>query len=350
VPTPDINDFDPMYISQTVNRAPRDLITSDRWNELWNLIIEQGDYNSEALDLLCNAFTALVDFSVPDNSLTTAKMATEQKRGVANGVASLDGSGYVPLTELGNIDIAQIATNTADIAALSGGAPATVLTTQGDLLYFDGTSLKRLPKSNAYKGLSMNAAATAPEWQPTSKSVLTAEGDTLYASGANTLARLGKGTAGQVLQMNSGATAPEWATKEIEFNVVTGSDYATSIPNGGGTISIPLGLTAPKIVTYTLSGKDDNWIHGMCGSSSRAKFMTKYKSGASGTPYSSHMQSGEDSIGSSITDGACFNVDYNGSFSITSITINGTNLDIVFSNWSGHPRVLYIAWELGVIG
>jgi len=37
-------------------------------------------------------------------------------------------------------------------------------------------------------------------------------GDTLYASGANTLAKLAKGTAAQVLTMNAGATAPEWAT------------------------------------------------------------------------------------------------------------------------------------------
>jgi hypothetical protein len=40
---------------------------------------------------------------IPDNSLTTAKMATEQKRGSANGVASLDTSGYVPLSQLGNV-------------------------------------------------------------------------------------------------------------------------------------------------------------------------------------------------------------------------------------------------------
>lgn len=39
-----------------------------------------------------------------------------------------------------------------------------------------------------------------------------AEGDVLYATGANTLVRLAKGTAGQVLTMNAGATAPSWET------------------------------------------------------------------------------------------------------------------------------------------
>lgn len=41
--------------------------------------------------------------------------------------------------------------------------------------------------------------------------LLTTQGDIMYASSANTPARLGKGTAGQVLTMNAGATAPEWA-------------------------------------------------------------------------------------------------------------------------------------------
>lgn len=39
-----------------------------------------------------------------------------------------------------------------------------------------------------------------------------AQGDILYASGANTLAKLPKGTGLQKLRMNAGATAPEWAT------------------------------------------------------------------------------------------------------------------------------------------
>ena len=37
-------------------------------------------------------------------------------------------------------------------------------------------------------------------------------GDTLYATAADTITRLAKGTAAQVLTMNAGATAPEWQT------------------------------------------------------------------------------------------------------------------------------------------
>jgi hypothetical protein len=45
-----------------------------------------------------------------------------------------------------------------------GGDVATTLTTQGDLLYRDGSGLQRLPKGTANQELRMNSGATAPEW------------------------------------------------------------------------------------------------------------------------------------------------------------------------------------------
>lgn len=45
---------------------------------------------------------SLTAVKIANNELTTAKMATEQKRGVANGVASLDSTGQVPNDQLGN--------------------------------------------------------------------------------------------------------------------------------------------------------------------------------------------------------------------------------------------------------
>ena len=58
---------------------------------------------------------------IPDDSLTTAKMATEQKRGVANGVASLDGTGNVPANQLGNVATASL--NDAITTIRLGGIP-----------------------------------------------------------------------------------------------------------------------------------------------------------------------------------------------------------------------------------
>ena len=62
----------------------------------------------------------------------------------------------------------------------------------------------------ARQQLAVNSGATALEYVTSMQSLLTAQGDIIYASAANTPARLAKGTAAQVLKMNSGATAPEW--------------------------------------------------------------------------------------------------------------------------------------------
>ena len=60
---------------------------------------------------------------------------------------------------------------------------------------------------------------------------LTTQGDILYRDGSG-LQRLPKGTAGQVLQMNSGATAPEYGTVSSDFVKIgstTTSGNATSV-------------------------------------------------------------------------------------------------------------------------
>ena len=46
----------------------------------------------------------------------------------------------------------------------NGTDVGTVITTQGDLLYRDGSGLQRLAKGTAAQQLAMNAGATAPEW------------------------------------------------------------------------------------------------------------------------------------------------------------------------------------------
>ena len=45
-----------------------------------------------------------------------------------------------------------------------GGDVATTLSTQGDILYRDGSGLQRLAKGTAAQELRMNSGATAPEW------------------------------------------------------------------------------------------------------------------------------------------------------------------------------------------
>ena len=46
----------------------------------------------------------------------------------------------------------------------NGTDVGTTLTTQGDILYRDGSGLQRLPKGTAGQVLKINSGATAPEW------------------------------------------------------------------------------------------------------------------------------------------------------------------------------------------
>ena len=46
----------------------------------------------------------------------------------------------------------------------NGTDVGTVITTQGDILYRDGSGLQRLAKGTASQELRMNSGATAPEW------------------------------------------------------------------------------------------------------------------------------------------------------------------------------------------
>ena len=62
----------PRYIKQTSTRRPGQIITADDWNELFNLVIGQGDYTAEGLVKAIAAFNQnfstkadLIDGKVP---------------------------------------------------------------------------------------------------------------------------------------------------------------------------------------------------------------------------------------------------------------------------------------------
>lgn len=117
----------------------------------------------------------------------------------------------------------------------------------GDILYFTGAdTAARLAKGTANQQLRMNAGATAPEWfTPSSLAaslssiagVSWVAGDLGYWSGTNTAARLAKGTAGQVLTMNAGATAPEWQTLTVDY--------------GAGNAALGYGAVGTYLLAYT---------------------------------------------------------------------------------------------------
>lgn len=107
---------------------------------------------------------------------------------------------------------------------IAGGAAGSVPYQTGA----GATSL--LAIGTAYQMLGVNAGGTAPSWQPSATSVLTTQGDLLYASAANTLARLAKNTTASRYLSNSGSSNnPSWAQVDLS-NGVTGT---LPVGNGG---------------------------------------------------------------------------------------------------------------------
>ena len=83
-------------------------------------------------------------------------------------VVSYNGSSYVCIqASTGNLPTVTTHWNVMSSAGTNGtnGTDVgTTITTQGDMLYRDGSGLQRLPKGTAGQDLRMNSGATAPEW------------------------------------------------------------------------------------------------------------------------------------------------------------------------------------------
>lgn len=81
-----IPEYIPQYILTTENFGPKGVVTAEHWNELFNLLISQGN---DSAHTLADLITAL-----PESFITKALI------GIANGVAGLDVSGKVPMSQL----------------------------------------------------------------------------------------------------------------------------------------------------------------------------------------------------------------------------------------------------------
>ena len=80
-------------------------------------------------------------------------------------VVSSGGSSYVCiLASTGNAVSNGTYWNIMSSAGTNGTDVGTTLTTQGDILYRDGSGLQRLAKGTANQELRINSGATAPEW------------------------------------------------------------------------------------------------------------------------------------------------------------------------------------------
>ena len=81
-------------------------------------------------------------------------------------VVSSGGNSYVCIQAHSNQAVGNATAywNIMSSAGTNGTDVGATLTTQGDILYRDGSGLQRLAKGTAGKALVMNSGATAPEW------------------------------------------------------------------------------------------------------------------------------------------------------------------------------------------
>jgi hypothetical protein len=100
------------------------------------------------------------------------------------------------------------------IGAGSSGVPAyqdsskSILSATGDMLIASGShALTRLPIGTT--GYVLTVVSGSPAWAASTSSVVTTAGDLIVGTGAGTVTRLGKGSNGQILSMVAGALA--WA-------------------------------------------------------------------------------------------------------------------------------------------
>lgn len=235
--------------------------------------------NGDEIDSSLTNITAQGDIIVGDNTGTASTLA----KGADDQVLRMDGdnpqwetlgtmadqdSDTVNITG-GGIDGVTITGGTVSglddaIAIADGGTGQTTkqdgfdalspLTTQGDILTYDGTNNVRLALGNAGECLKVNAGGTDVEWGEGYVTPTTTQGD-IIVRGAADDERLGIGTAGQVLKVNGTGDGLVWAN-DAGTALTTRGDLLTR--DATDEVRLPIG-TPGQVLQVNAGGTDPEW-------------------------------------------------------------------------------------------
>ena len=186
------------------------------------------------------------------------------------GTDATGGGGGVSDGDKGDITVSSSgATWTVDAAAITLGKIADEAVDESRL------KVSNTPTDGQYLKY-LNSSSQLTWADGTGSSPTTTQGDIIFHNGTNDV-RLAKGTAGQVLKMNTGATAPEWGaaasgTPEGTAVLSTGESGGTKYlrEDGDGSCSwqsVPAGVTQENV---------EDWVGGMVAGNTETGIAVTY--------------------------------------------------------------------------